>query len=93
MHLLVIAVLAVVVWKIATSGPASPQAALAIATGLRRLGLVLAVLAALLGAVIGYSGYPPDLAKGMIGAVVGFGLLWGLTRVVIWIAAGFLGRP
>jgi hypothetical protein len=79
LHLLLIILLVVVIWKVASSpGRANPQA---IQTGLYRVQIVLAVLGGLLGGVIV-----------VLGAGIGFALIWGAMAVLIWIVSGFLAR-
>jgi hypothetical protein len=94
MHFLLITLLVLVIFKIATAGHASPHTAAAVETGLRRFGIVLALAAGALGAVVGYAVYPNDAEAAQGGAVVGFlsgfVLIWIAMRVVIWIIAGFM---
>jgi hypothetical protein len=90
MHFLLILLLVVVVFKIATASTA------AVETGLRRLGLVLALAAGALGGVVGYALYQNDAEAAQGGAVsgflIGYVLLWLAMRVVIWIITGFMGK-
>ena len=93
-HLLLVILLVVVIWKVAASpGRANPQA---IQTGLYRVQIVLAVLGGLLGGVIGYaatqSGGAENPGAIVLGAGIGFALIWGAMTVVIWIINGFLTR-
>lgn len=95
MHFLLITLLVLVICKVATAGHLSPHATAAIETGLRRLGLVLALAAGALGAVVGYALGRNDAEAAQGGAVagflIGFVMLWIAIRVLIWIVIGFLG--
>jgi hypothetical protein len=94
-HLLLIVLLTVVIWKVAASPSRSnPQA---IQTGLYRVQIVLAVLCGLLGGVLGYfaaidSGGVGNPGAILLGAGIGFGIIWGAMAVLIWIISGFVGR-
>ena len=97
LHLLLIILVVVVIWKIAASPTRhNPHTAAALRTGLRRMQIVLAVLAALFGGLIGYgmSGSNPAAVPGgvLLGAAVGFALVWGSMAVLLWILAGFIGK-
>jgi hypothetical protein len=95
-HFLSVLLLVVVLFKIATAGHTGPHAAAAVETGLRRLGIVLALAAGALGAVVGCAVYPNDAAAAQGGAVggflIGFVLIWIAMRVVAWIIGGFMSR-
>ncbi len=96
MYILLILLLVVAVCKIAAGGHTSPHAAAAVETGLRRLGLVLALAAGALGGVVGYAvcQNDPDAAQGgaVTGFLIGFVVLWAAMRVLIWIVTGFMTR-
>jgi hypothetical protein len=91
-----IILLVVAVLKITTAGHPNPHAAAAVETGLRRLGVVLALAAGALGGVVGYTFGRNDVEAAQGGAVagffIGFVLLWIAMRVVIWIITGFIGK-
>ena len=94
LHLLLILLAAVVIWKFASSPDrANPQA---IQTGLYRVQIVLAVFGGLLGGLIGYaasqSGGAGNPGAIVVGAGIGFGIIWGAMAVLIWIVSGFLTR-
>jgi hypothetical protein len=93
-HLLLIILLVIVIWKVAASpGRANAQA---IQTGLARVQIVLAVSGGLLGGVVGYaisqSGGAGNPGAIVLGAGIGFALVWGAMAVLIWIVGGFLTR-
>jgi hypothetical protein len=98
LHLLLIILLVAVIWKVAASPSGShPRAAAAIQTGLGRVQIVLAVLGGLLGGLTGYAATSgSDRAENpgaiLLGALIGFALIWGAMAVLIWIVGGFLGR-
>jgi hypothetical protein len=95
MHLLLILLLVVAVYKIATAGHTNPHAAATVETGLRRMGLVLALAAGALGGVDAVYQNDPEAAPGgaVAGFLLGFVLLWAALRMVIWIVSGFMGKP
>jgi hypothetical protein len=91
MHFLLIVLLLIIIWRIVAShdGPADPHA---IRLGLKRLGLVLAVLAAGLGGIVGYGGSNEHFGGAIVGSIIGFTVIRMAMSVVIWIISGFMGR-
>jgi hypothetical protein len=90
LHLLLIILLVVVIWKVAgTSGHSNP---LAIQTGLARLRVVLSVIGAFLGGLIGYAASNGAGGAILLGTLIGAIIVWAAMGVVIWIINGFLAR-
>jgi hypothetical protein len=54
--------------------------------------IVLAVLAGLLGGVIGYAASRENPGAIVLGAAIGGTLVWGAASVLIWIISGFLAE-
>ena len=104
LHALLILLALLGIWKLLSHGRTDGGASLL--TGLRRLALVLAITGAALGGLIGYVSTRhctyaadwaatctgPDPSGIALGAMVGFGVIWGAASVVIWIVSGFLSR-
>jgi hypothetical protein len=88
LHFLLIILALLAIWKLLSQGSASGAT---LVTGLRRIALVLAIAGAAFGGMIGYySARPHDPGAGIVGAGVGFGVIWIAAAVVIWIIRGFL---
>jgi hypothetical protein len=88
LHFLLIVFAIVAIWKLLSQGSVNGATLL---TGLRRIALVFALAGTALGGLIGYySAHPNDPGAAVLGAAVGFGVVWGAAAVVIWIVRGFL---
>ena len=90
LHLLLIILVVIVIWKIAAGpGHANPAA---IQTARARVQIVLALVGALVGGAIGYGAGHETTGAVVLGAVIGFGMVWGGMAIVMRIIGGFLGR-
>jgi hypothetical protein len=92
LHFLLIILALLGIWKLLAHGNSSPESASRILLGLRRLALVLACAGAALGGLIGYAANERAVHPGFVvlGAVLGFGVTWLASRVILWIINGFL---
>ena len=88
-HFLFIILLLVIIGRIIASNgsPADPQS---VQVGLKRLGLVLAVLAAGLGSIVGYGGSNEHFGGAIVGSMIGFAVI--RMAMSVGLISGFMGR-
>jgi hypothetical protein len=91
LHFLLIILALLGIWKLLAHGNTSSAVASRILLGLRRLALVLAIIAAALGGTIGYfDGASGNFGLAILGATGGFTIIWLASKVLIWILSAFL---
>jgi hypothetical protein len=100
LHFLLIVLAIVALWKLLSHGSVNRTTLL---TGLRRIAFVLAIAGSALGGLIGYiitwhctyetaggsTCTGPEPGAIVLGAVIGFGVIWAAASVLIWIIRGF----
>jgi hypothetical protein len=90
LHFLLIVLALLAIWKLLSHGQSNGASML---TGLQRIALVLEIAGAALGGLIGYyATNPREPGTAVLGAAIGFTVVWIAAAVVIWVISGFVSK-